>query len=214
MPHDESIVGLEDLSEFDIAWPSHSDTLRPSKSPNGNLVPFDSDRGGDYKRIEGYRLGAIELARAIKDGGRNEEPLVFPFIHCWRHHLELQLKILVTDSANLYADALPDDLTGTHSLAKIWGYAKPYILRTFSNDSSADTRVPDRIIAQFSQIDPDGVAPRYARTVTGRPSVRRELWIEIEPFHTSMLNLSSYLTGAIEGTAWLHDAQPTLDELI
>lgn len=97
---------------------------------------------------------------------------------------------------------------GGITLASLWASAKPYIRETFPTDPTADTAIPDRIIGQLAAIDPDGMTLRYARTSTGKPTGTKPIWVEIEKFSTSLLNLSMYLEGAIEGTYYFADAKP------
>lgn len=103
--------GLEDLTDFDIAWPTSTDTLRASTSTTGARASIESAYGGDYRRAEGYRKAAMVLADKLSHGQRDDEVLVYPFVYCWRHHLELLLKQLITDSARCMATPCP--LTST-----------------------------------------------------------------------------------------------------
>lgn len=167
-----------------------------------------STHGGDYLRIEGYRRAAIALSDALKEEDRAEEALAYPFVYCWRHTVELQIKMLIEDSAALHGDPLPEALHRTHSITALWTIAERYVKRSFPTDPSADTTVPARILGQLAQIDPDGVVLRYARTAAGRPTLPKDVWVELEPFHTAMLNLSAYFDGAIEGTSALAECQP------
>lgn len=204
---DVAPTGLEELTEFDLAWPHHADTLRPT-GQSGVLIPLEDRGTGEYRRVEGYKLSACLLAERLQEGGHGDESLLYPFALCWRHHLELQMKMLISDSAAAYGEREPNDLSRTHSLGALWGWAKPYILRTFPDDDSANTTVPDRIIGQLVDIDPDGAAFRYAKRVNGTSTVPRPISIDIGPFHQALLGLSSYFNGAIEGTSWLADQQP------
>lgn len=83
-----------------------------------------------------------------------------------------------------------------------------YIAKSFPDDPSADPRVPARIITQLAQIDPDGLTLRYARTSAGAPTLSNPIWVELQPFHTAMRNLSAYVEGAIDGTSWLAENLP------
>ena len=203
---DERPVGLESLTDFDIAWPTKSDTLRVSSTP-GRVAALHSVFSADYRRADGFRDAAVVLAEKLRQEGSEMDALVFPFVYCWRHHIELYLKILIKDSAEAYGQPLPRNFSATHSLASLWGVARDYIGRTFPNDPTANAEVPNRIIGQLAAIDPDGIALRYARTSTGKLTTASPAWIEIEPFHSAMLNLSSYLEGAIEGTSELASAR-------
>jgi len=204
--------GLEDLTDFDVAWPTSTDTLTPSTSTTGARASIESAYGGDYRRAEGFRKAAMVLADRLSHGQRDDEVLVYPFVYCWRHHLELLLKQLITDSAALYGDSLPADLNSTHSIGALWTRAKPYIQKTFPDDPTSDTKIPDRIVGQLAQIDPHGMTLRYARTPSGKPTGgKTPIWVEIERFSTALLNFSMYLEGAIMGTSYYADAQPDDD---
>lgn len=200
--------GIDSLTVFDLAWPAAADTLRPNATAPGLTVPLQSAQGGDYLRIRGYRQAAMALSEILKKGDRVDEALAYPFVYCWRHHVELQIKKFIEDSVALHGDPLPEDVHKTHSIGALWNIAEEYIKKSFPNDSSADTTVPGKIIGQLAQIDPDGMVLRYARTASGQPTLKKAVWVELEPFHTAMLNLSAYFNGAIEGTSALSDCQP------
>lgn len=200
--------GIDSLTAFDLAWPAATDTLRPNAAAPGLTVPLQSAQGGDYLRIRGYRQAAMAISEILKEGYRTDEALAYPFVYCWRHHIELQIKKLIEDSVALHGDPLPEVVHNTHSIGALWEIAKKYIEKSFPRDSSADTKIPARIIGQLAQIDPDGMVLRYARTASGQPTLRKAVWVELEPFHTAMLNLSAYFNGAIEGTNALSDSQP------
>lgn len=200
--------GIDSLTAFDLAWPAAADTLRPNAIAPGLTVPLQSAQGGDYLRIRGYRRAAMALSEILKKGDRVDEALAYPFVYCWRHHVELQIKKFIEDSVALHGDLLPEDVHKTHSIGALWNFAEKYIKKSFPKDSSADTTVPGKIIGQLAQIDPDGMVLRYARTASGQPTLKKAVWVELEPFHTAMLNLSAYFNGTIEGTSALSDCQP------
>ena len=199
-------VGLDSLTDFDIAWPTKSDTLMVSSTP-GRVAALHSTFSADYRRADGFRDAAIVLAEKLRQKDSEMDALVFPFVYCWRHHIELHLKMLIKDSAEAYGQPLPKNFSSTHSLTSLWGVARDYIGRTFPNDPTAAAEVPNKIISQLAAIDPDGIALRYARTSTGNLTTASPAWIEVKPFHSAMLNLSSYLEGAIEGTSELASAR-------
>lgn len=201
-------AGLEDLTDFDLAWPTATDTLTPSAAATGPRASIDSSPSGDFRRADGYRRAALVLADELSHGLRDEETLVYPFVYCWRHHLELMLKMLIKDSAELYGRPLPENLSKTHSLASLWASVKPYIRESFPDDPTADTTIPDRVVGQFANIDPHGMTLRYAHTPEGKPTGATPRRVEIMQFSQALLNFSKYIEGAIEGTYYLTDARP------
>lgn len=208
MGNERTSFGLEQLSGFDLPWPRDNDTLSPSSVTGASHLEVRSTRSGEYERAEGFRLAAETLADALDRGGPGVEPLVYPFVYCWRHHIELQVKTVIVDSAELYGDHLPSWLNSTHSIAKLWNVAADYIAKSFPDDSSADPRTPKRIITQLAQIDPDGLTLRYARNRAGAPTLRNPIWLELRPFHTAMRNLSAYFDGVIAATDCLAENLP------
>ena len=44
----------------------------------------------DIGYISGFRLAAELMLKHVKETGRDQDVIVFPFGLCWRHHMELQ----------------------------------------------------------------------------------------------------------------------------
>jgi hypothetical protein len=57
--------------------------------------------GNDYPYREGYRRGAGQLAKYVCDEGRDQDFLVFPIVYLYRHHVELALKGILQQLAEL-----------------------------------------------------------------------------------------------------------------
>ena len=195
-------IRLAELSDLDIAWPHHSDTLQPSKG-DSKAVPIPGGRQSDLLHISGYRLAAKKLATEIQAGPRENESLIYPFAHCWRHHIELQMKTFLHIAAPMVGEPLPGNINQTHSLGRLWALVRLCIPRIFPDDPSADTRIPDRLIGQLVDLDADGATFRYAHTASGDATIKKPTSLAVQKFDASLENLSAYFTGAIEGAAYL-----------
>lgn len=85
------------------AWPhGEADLLR--EEPDSHVVAclgYSRDKWIGY--ITGYARAAELIADQVISNERDQNTLIYPFVMCWRHYIELQLKTLI-GLASLYLD--------------------------------------------------------------------------------------------------------------
>jgi hypothetical protein len=188
----------------DFSWPSDSDTLLPT----GAVDPTSSAdldwlrywaRGTATFHALGFREAAELLAPRVGSGAGQEETLVFPFALCWRHHLELAVKMLISQAAEYVNESLSkaarSDIAHSHDLANLWGHCRPLLERIDDRDSGSLSQI-HRLFRELSQLDPHpGTAFRYPTGSDGLPTLAGVDRLDVRAFHEACLGLSNALGG-------------------
>ncbi|MDF1605900.1 hypothetical protein [Nocardioides sp. YIM 152315] len=194
--------GLECLTDLDLSWPSNADTLIPAPGTRGLVAPIQTQFSGDFARIEGFRAAAQIVGERLIEGERVDERLLYPFASLWRHHLELQLKVLLPDLEQLLGEEISDPSIYQHSLTKLWAAVGPKIAQVFPEDDK-DRAVVGRVLSQLSTLDPDAQHFRYATHQNGKRTLSNFRGIDAAAFHQALMNVSSYLDAALNGAGFL-----------
>ncbi|WP_219468952.1 hypothetical protein, partial [Nonomuraea rhizosphaerae] len=123
--------------------------------------------------------------------------LIFPFLMCWRHYVEIRLKSLI----NLVQQGLGNeiDVPGTHNLAKLWEKTESLIAATEAFDDDESTRHVRRLILQLHALDPTAQEARYPITTKGRPTFDKVDRLDMRAIHEAMEGVAKYLTGTDVG---------------
>lgn len=117
---------------------------------------------------EAYYHAAKTLTRSLRRGrwgGMRRDGGIIPILFLWRHHLEISLKIIITDIAD-YKDAACPAIESTHDLIHLWGLAKKGLEEFVLDD--AEMKAIERAVKSFSEFDPNSQAFRYPRSKGGQ----------------------------------------------
>jgi hypothetical protein len=118
-------------------------------------------------------------------------------VFLWRQYLELQIKALIALARNLYFDET--GFPPLHDLEKLWNELLPALERY--QPGSAEVPAADRLIRQFSRVDPGSYSFRYPFSKSGEDSlVSVPELVNLECFHSVMLRLANFLDAA--SAAW------------
>ena len=188
--------GFEDLAGLELAWPSPQDSLRPRRGARVINVHPDTGINADLSRAEGFRAAAELMYRSLT-GLHVDDRLVFPFANCWRHSIELQLKLLLPDLRRINLQPGEEVSVFKHSILELWRAARPLLEQTFPPDK--DIRWVERLLSELTEIDPDGQHFRYASTRQGKPTLGGFTGIDVEHFHGSLMGVASFLEAATHG---------------
>lgn len=160
----------------------------------------------DYVYAEGYHLGGQILANYVIQEKWEQDLLVYPIVFLYRHHVELQLKRLISLGAILTDRALDKSdlsfLRSSHRLDQLWIRLLPIIqqacdwkLLSITNDEIEGIA---SYIRQLHHIDERSFSFRYEITRDGKPSLpdsEKLPHINIEVFAETMESLANYLFG-------------------
>lgn len=186
------------------AWPASSDDLRASGGVDREHA-FLGWWPGDQGRIVGFRRAAEILAESILTGVdyRDMDTVAYPYLACWRHYVELQLKHLIAQCQTFLGK--PVQRRGGHKIDQLWSELVPLLAAARPDEEASDRRVVGRLIEQLSALDPDNQEFRYARRRDGTPTLADVPHLDIANFHQAMLGAANYLE-AID-TAIDHDEE-------
>lgn len=163
--------------------------------------------GGDYAYRRGYRVGARLLAQYCIDECREQDGLIYPIVFLYRQHVELALKDLIRDAAELSATTLTADEQKhlkRHDLKDLWGDLKK-LLKKFGPPYPDREHVAavDSYIDQLMEFDRASFSFRYPRTKSEDSSLPANLkHIGIRNFQTLMERLADYLEGLDLVLSW------------
>lgn len=175
-------------------WPGPNDDLRASSG-------FDKEHAfpgwwpGDQGRIIGFRRAAEILAESILAGSdlRDMDTVAFPYLNCWRHYVELQLKHLIVRCQKLLGKQV--QRRGGHKIDQLWSEFAPLITTALPHDEAGDRRAVGKLISQLADLDPDNQEFRYALRRDGTPTLVNVPHLDIANFHRAMLGAANYLEG-------------------
>jgi hypothetical protein len=204
-------LGLEDVTDRDVAWPRSGHDLRKLSDQPHLHAALDAKWGSAYGRVEGYRRAADVLAEHLADRASDVDFLVYPFANCWRHHIELQLKLLLPELRRLQDEDPPEDKDFGHRLSRLWDRARVLLLAAFPTDSQAEVKIVSRVISQLHQLDPDGEDFRYFTRSDGRLALDGHDFLDIANFHEALAGVSSFLDAALMQTSYHLDVKRDME---
>jgi hypothetical protein len=102
--------------------------------------------------VGGYRKAASVIADHVAATTRDQDYLVYPFLMCWRHYVELQLKNLI----GLLRDYQREegDFPRTHKIDLLWRQVRPLLEAVCPDEDPADMDNVERILTQLQGFDP------------------------------------------------------------
>lgn len=175
-------------------WPSQADDLMRPASSYLSFADIGWQRtNGSYGRISGFRRAAEILYEAMIASAAisDLDTIVFPYAACWRHHIELQLKVVSTILRTLLERTAV--ASNTHDLAKLWQQVKDMLHQQWPDDT-ADLVHVTRVIGQLSAIDPNGQGFRYDRDVKGNLTLGNLDQVNLPTFHNALRGVSNFLS--------------------
>lgn len=139
---------------------------------------FIAGIGGEnhHNIAAGFGMAGEILFKKIEARPRLITALAYPMLYCYRHNLELQLKMLVrmmfyyfacNDSTQFHRaeKSLGKSWINTHSLEVLWNLLKPFLLTCPIKTKSL--HVMEKAIREFQNIDPQSMAFRYSTNTKG-----------------------------------------------
>ena len=146
---------------------------------------------------EGFKEAAeLAIQEALRDSGKTD-PLIFPIVYLYRHHLELRLKELmskgncIVNSSNEFDDG--------HHLGHLWGKVKLLAERICPVWFSKYKDDVDAAIQEFDRVDSQSMSFRYTVSTSkqGRESLVKSVFyidlssfkVELDPIISSLEDL-------------------------
>jgi|ERR1017187_4671993 hypothetical protein len=155
----------------------------------------------DYGYREGYRRAGKLLAEYVCNECKDQDLLVYPIVHNYRHHLELMLKHLIGVGAYLSNSEIAPKIKKlaltSHNLKELWRALKPILMgagQSIGWDPDADAiEGIESYIEQVHAVDKGSFSFRYATDVEGAPSLPGMTYLNIYQFANLMERLADYL---------------------
>lgn len=186
---------LPRLCTTDVLLDSDSNSLRVD-------ARLDFGAANDYAYREGYRRAGRILAEWVEANG-DQNFLVFPICHAYRHFVELTLKLLVVDCV-VVIDRAPSvhesKILHEHDLRILWETFKLVAAEvgkrgTSESPSPQDLEGISVYMDQLHAVDPGSFAFRYKLTKSDAASSGNAATINLGQFCSHMESLCAYLNG-------------------
>lgn len=184
-------------------WPTQSHSLFASSGVD-QLHTFIDWWPGHLGRRLGYKQAAEMLGQAMVDAHASDRDLlVFPWLHCWRHWLELELKNLLNVCERISGEEVK--IRRSHKVLDLWRELKPMLKRLRPSDGVAEMQILDRLIAEMAELDPDSMHSRYPVLKDGSPTLTTRKVLDVVEVHDAMSGIAAFFDG-VEG-AIEHDEE-------
>ena len=121
--------------------------------------------------VEGYRKAADRLVEIVAKTQCEQDYLVYPIVFLYRHHIELRIKQLLELLYEVGERKTPP--TRGHDLRQLWSECRPALKSFVGGGEKEGFRAVDRLVADFSSVDPMSDAFRYPRHRDGTKSVSK-----------------------------------------
>lgn len=187
-----------DTQESDkTPWPGPDSDLL-GQGPEWWLVAcmdWPRDRWLGY--VGGYWKAADVIFERVVETGRDQDMLVYPYLMCWRHFVELQLKNLILLSRKYLRE--PIELPRTHRLDVLWRVVRGCLERAWPDDDRRDLDEAGRIVLQLDGFDPTSEHFRYPILKNGSETMTSLGRIYMPSFHEAMSGVAAMLDAADTG---------------
>jgi len=184
-------------------WPSTDDDLLAGGDGWWLIACMDWPRDRWIGYVQGYWKAAEVIAQGVIDTDRDQDYLVYPFLMCWRHYVELQLKVIIL-LAQTYLRT-PVAVPRTHKIHHLWRLARPLIEQVFPGEPTNDLDNTGRIILQLHGFDPTSEHFRYPILKDGSETLVSLGQIHIQNFHEVMDGIVGILDGTETGIRVMTD---------
>jgi hypothetical protein len=173
------------------AWPIPGQRLmQPSGEGDARMLNacFFTDRDFNIY-ASGYRSAAERLFEYVFEHDRNIDTLIYPFVFCWRHFLELRLKKIIADGR--YMAEKGEGFPQHHHLDHLWREARTYLEEI--EQSVPEYGAIDDVVKELALADPDSFHYRYPThkdgSATMPPGTKNLNWGQ---FHSVMLGVANF----------------------
>jgi hypothetical protein len=188
----------EQVAAFERLWPvANTDLLAQGDDwwQNACLTYQDGQWVG---YVEGYRKATRLIADHVSNTSQDQDYLVWPFVLCWRHHIELQLKNLILILREYLDEPSPQGIR-THSIAKLWIEFKSLIAKA-EFDEPHELENVNHVLVQLHALDPSSESFRYPIRNSGESSLPPGVThLHFRRFQEAMEGVANYLDATDTG---------------
>lgn len=180
--------------DFDnLPWPDKDDDLLELGDDwtNNACLNYSSDELSIYS--EGYKRAGNMLSDKLQKNRNGIDFLIYPLIFLYRHHIELELKIIIKEGNYLLEDEKV--MRNHHKLHNLWDDAKKIIEEIWSDSPKDDLKTVEKTVLQLNDLDPGSYAFRYDRDKQGNKPNPDLNNIDIKKFSKVINNISAFFAG-------------------
>jgi hypothetical protein len=190
------------LSTYEHSWPDATSDLLATDGDAWTMayIHWSHNRWVGY--VRGYREAADLMLAHVEERHHQADSLVYPFVMCWRHHIELQLKSIIVQVQE--HNRQPPDFPRSHKLDVLWRLLYKPLLEIFPAE---ETEHVERLLLQLQQLDPTSEHFRYPVTVKGDETLPSLRTLPMREFHRTMEGLANFFEGASTGLYELTNAR-------
>jgi len=182
---------LNRVREFEGLWPIANDNLLAQDNDWWQNACLTHQDGQWLGHVDGYRKAAQLIAMRVADISHDQDYLVWPFLLCWRHHVELQLKNMIF--LLIAISRQPGRMRPTHDIAKLWVRFEDLMSQAGFSEYPEMDHVR-HTLSQLHKIDPNAQLARYPFLNSGEPARPANLThIHFRLFHQAMERVANYL---------------------
>lgn len=203
VPHTSSVTDPFDRPA--AAWPNSQADLLAGDDDWWFVACMDWPRDQWLGYIEGYRKAAGLILAQVAATGHNQDYLVYPFLMCWRQHVELQLKNLIIQCLRCKGEEV--NFRHTHKLELLWRQARKLLTEVYPDDDVAAVDDVERVLMQLQSFDPTSEHFRYPVARDGSPTLTALPRVHMRLFHETMEGVANYLDGTDTGLREKIDAE-------
>ncbi|MDL4815295.1 hypothetical protein [Actinomadura opuntiae] len=188
-------IDLEDLST-QAPWPSATADLHAEDPDWWYVACLGWSHDGWLGYVSGYRKAAGVLVEHMGRKRQHLDILIFPFLMCWRHYVELQLKALIGLLQKYEGEAF--DIPRGHKVDQLWRDARRRLERA-GVEEAEDLDHVERVLLQLSHLDPTAQSFRYPIDVKGHRTLEGTTRLHTRRFQEAMEAVANFLDAADTG---------------
>jgi hypothetical protein len=206
---------FDDGLEEDFQWPKIGDKLFAQGRPA--YAAFLAHHADErfHHMTKGYKLAADLLVKqAEAEGWSKRRQLVYPIVFCYRHFLELTLKVMLEKYGPM-ANIAPN--RSDHTLESLWTDFRRLLHNLDAEGGPEDKQTTDVIgqcVAEFAKIDPGSQTFRYPTCRKGHPFDLHFNMIDLLQLHETMQKIETYFMCVDGFLGQLKEAQENAAEML
>jgi len=122
-------------------------------------------------------------------GDPSEDPLIYPTLTLYRHHLELELKALIgqQELMKLMQGSKP------HNLRMLWSVVQRLYPKCEKWALQETREAFERLLGDLDEADPNAMAARYPIDKQGNQTLQRLSFVNLPNLRTNIKKMSRYL---------------------
>jgi len=180
-----------------IPWPDLNDDLLELGKDWTKHASLNYSLNEMHIYSEGYKKAADILSLKIQEDRMFIDFLIYPLVFLYRHHIELELKIIILEGNDLINNQKVE--RHHHKLQNLWDDAKKIIKELWPDGPQNDLQAVENVVLQLSELDPDSMSFRYDRDKEGKKPNPELKFLNVKKFSQVINNISSFFNGV--GTA-------------